>query len=208
MRLRHKAWSAELLAEHKDIALNDNDLSSLPAFNVLEVGSGCGGFLIKMAEQNPQNAYLGAEVANIAFAIAVKKLVNEEKPPKNLKFINTSIDRMAPYVKPASLDAIFLNFSDPWPKKRHHKRRLTFPSRLDLYYSWLKEGGKLYFKTDNDALYEDSKGYFVSEGKFSCTFIDVYKELSEGDVMSEYEEKFRTKGQPIHRIVAVKAIKA
>jgi tRNA (guanine-N7-)-methyltransferase len=206
MRLRHKPWAKPLIEEHKDVALNDNDLLTLSPFDILEVGSGCGGFLIKMAQKRKDKQFLGAEVAYTAFAIAIKKLegVEESQRPNNLRFINTSIDRLADQIKPESLEEIYLNFSDPWPKKRHHKRRLTFPTRLQMYYSWLKKGGKLAFKTDNDALYHDSKEYFASFSKFRVEFIDDYDGKDETDEMSEYEEKFRLKGQKIHRIIAYK----
>jgi tRNA (guanine-N7-)-methyltransferase len=204
MRLRHKPWASSLLSQHRDIALNESDLLSLPSFDRLEIGSGCGGFLIKMASKNPSHVYLGAEVASTAFAIAVKKLTEQEKKPTNLKFINCPVEKLMPLVKPGSVGVIYLNFSDPWPKTRHHKRRLTYPTRLDEYYAALLKGGKLFFKTDNDGLYEDSKKYFLSEGKFVCTFIDDYQTEDPEDEESEYEEKFRTKGVTIHRIVAIK----
>ncbi len=204
MRLRHKPWAEGLIGEHKDIALDDENLESLPHFNKLEVGSGCGGFILQMALNNPSDSFLGAEIAETAFAIAIKKMVNMENAPTNLKFINTSVDKLIPFIEPESLDAIYLNFSDPWPKKRHHKRRLTFPTRLDAYYKLLKKGGVLYFKTDNVLLYTDSRKYFDTFGKFKTTFIDDYATEAEGDVMSEYEMKFRSKGVTIHRIVAIK----
>ncbi|MCI2068967.1 MAG: tRNA (guanosine(46)-N7)-methyltransferase TrmB [Bacilli bacterium] len=204
MRLRHKPWADDLLQAHKEVALNDNDLPSLPPFNCLEIGSGCGEFLIQMASAHPENSYLGAEVANTAFAIAIKKLVGEEKYPHNLIFINTPAEKLMEFVSPSSLDRIFLNFSDPWPKKRHHKRRLTYPTRLAEYYAALKKGGVLAFKTDNDDLYMDSVGYFKTFGKFHFTSIDDYKVEAEDDFPSEYEKKFRLKGVKIHRIVAVK----
>lgn len=210
MRLRHKAWAAPLLAAHRDIGLNleDVDKKDIPPFNALEIGSGCGGFLIQMAKKNPDSQFLGVEVANNAFAIAVKKYVSlpEEEQPKNLHFLNAPVEKLFPLIPPLSLDVIYLNFSDPWPKKRHNKRRLTFPTKLNEYALLLKKGGKILFKTDNDILYEDSKKYFRSvEPLYDITFIDTYLvEENPDDCMTEYEEKFRSKGQPIHRIEAVK----
>ncbi len=204
MRLRHKKWADSLLSEHQDIALNDDDLSSLPAFDELELGSGCGEFLIQKALNNPDNNYLGVEINNIAFAIAIKKMVGLEKIPTNLKFINTDAHKLLDLLKDESLNRIYLNFNDPWPKKKHHKRRLTYVTMLDIYYRLLKIGGEVLYKTDNDILYPDSVEYFKTFGKFDCDFIDDYISLDEGDVMSEYEKKFRGKGKSIHRIVARK----
>lgn len=204
MRLRHKPWADDLIKEHKDIALNVDDIPSLPDFNVLEVGSGCGGFILQMAEKFPEYQFLGAEVAETAFAIALKKMLGLEKVPTNVKFINTPIDTLIPAIKDNSLDRVYLNFSDPWPKKRHHKRRLTYPTRLASYFRILKDGGTLFFKTDNVDLYNDSKKYFEQFGQFKFTFIDEYKEVTPDDVASEYETKFRAKGVMIHKIIAVK----
>lgn len=204
MRLRHKPWADELIAEHHDIALNNDDLVSLPPFTRLEIGSGCGSFLIQKGRAEPEKSFLGVEVAQIAYSIALKKLLSEENPVKNVKFINAPVERLIDFVADGSIEEIYLNFSDPWPKKRHHKRRLTYPSRLSEYYRVLKQGGKLFFKTDNTPLYEDSKKYFEQFGKFRYEFTDEYDKEAEGDKMSEYEEKFRLKGVMIHRIVAYK----
>lgn len=210
MRLRHKAWAAPLLAAHRDIGLNLTDVvnKNIPPFDALEIGSGCGGFLIQMAEKNPSKRFLGVEVANNAFAIAVKKYVSlpEGERPENLHFLNAPVEKLFPLIPQESLDVIYLNFSDPWPKKRHNKRRLTFPTKLNEYAVLLKKGGKILFKTDNDILYTDSKKYFLSVGNlFDLRFTDTYLvEENPDDCMTEYEEKFRSKGQPIHRIEAVK----
>lgn len=204
MRLRHKPWADELIEGHKDIALDVDDIPDLPSFNVLEVGSGCGGFILQMSEKYPEYEFLGAEVAKTAFAIGLKKMLSLEKIPSNVKFINTPVDTLIPAIKDKSLDRVYLNFSDPWPKKRHHKRRLTYPTRLASYFRILKDGGVLFFKTDNDDLYEDSKKYFEQFGQFNYTFIDDYKKVTPDDAASEYETKFRAKGVVIHKIIAVK----
>ena len=205
MRLRKKPWADQLVASNRDIGLNLDDVDSLPTFNCLEIGSGCGLFLINMAKKNPTSNFLGVEVAYNAFSLAIKKYVNTEDKPSNLHFINAPFEKIYPYIEKESLDYIFLNFSDPWPKKRHNKRRLTYPTNLELYYSLLKKGGKVLFKTDNDVLYEDSKEYFKEFSKFEYIFIDDYKvEENLFDEINEYESKFRSKGQSIHRIEGVK----
>lgn len=209
MRLRHKAWAAPLIEEHRDIAFNLENIekNDLPSFNRLEIGSGCGGFLIQMAQKYPEDTFLGVEVAGTAFAISIKKDVAlEEKRPHNLYFLNAPVEKLFPLIKEESLDAIYLNFSDPWPKKRHHKRRLTYPTKLKEYSKLLKKGGSLYFKTDNIVLYTDSKKYYESvQDLYDIRFIDDYKvEDNPSDCMTEYEQKFRSKGVSIHRIEARK----
>ena len=203
MRLRHKKWAEPLIEANRDIALLDEDIFSLPDFNELELGSGCGDFLIQKAKANKDINYLGVEINNIAFAISIKKLVNEEDRPSNVHFINTDAHKLLANLKEESIDVIYLNFNDPWPKKKHHKRRLTYVTMLEIYYKLLKKGGKVLYKTDNDVLYEDSKEYFKEFKKFNYTFIDDYKELEAGDVMSEYEKKFRSVNKDIHRIIAI-----
>lgn len=206
MRLRHKDWAEELLASHRDRALEKSDIEEgkLPNYASLEIGSGCGEFLIQKAKLNPDRIYLGIEINRTAFAIAVKKLFLEEQVPANLYFVNASIDTLLPLIKNESLDEVYLNFNDPWPKKRHNRRRLTYPTRLEEYYRVLKPKGLLLYKSDNDIYYEASKEYFTEFKKFKYEFFDNYETVAEGDVMSEYEQKFRKVGKPIHRIIAVK----
>lgn len=204
MRLRYKSWARPLVAAHHEIALSDEDLEQLPPFSHFEIGSGCGEFLIQEAINNPTSEYLGVEVAFTAFAICIKKCIALEKCPANLHFINSTADKVIPHLKPNSLDAIYLNFDDPWPKLKHHKRRLTYPTMLQKYYDLLKQGGQICFKSDNDLYFADSVDYFKEFQKFEYTSIEDYQQLDQGDVMSEYERKFRAKGAKIHRIVAIK----
>ncbi|MDD4531963.1 MAG: tRNA (guanosine(46)-N7)-methyltransferase TrmB [Bacilli bacterium] len=204
MRLRYKPWARELIANHRDLALNEDDLDSLPSFEYLELGCGCGEFLIKKAQANPNKNYLGVEINYIAFAIAVKKLVSEEVIPHNIHFINADANKLFAKIKPGSLQAVYLNFNDPWPKKKHHKRRLTYPSRLQLYFDLLKVGGKVIYKSDNDVYFNDSCRYFKEFNKFHLIINENYVKLDEGDVMSEYEQKFRKLNQPIHQIIGIK----
>ncbi|MFA6796826.1 MAG: tRNA (guanosine(46)-N7)-methyltransferase TrmB [Bacilli bacterium] len=204
MRLRYKPWAKQLIAEHRDIALNETDLDNLPHFEYLELGCGCGGFLIEKALQNPDKHYLGVEKNYIAFSIAIKKLVGLENTPENIHFINADANKLFEKILPGSIEEIYLNFNDPWPKKKHHKRRLTYPSRLQVYFDLLKKGGKVLYKSDNDGYFKDSCKYFKEFGKFDLLIKENYVKLEDGDVMSEYEQKFRKLGQPIHRIVGTK----
>ena len=208
MRLRFKKWAHPLVDAHKDIALDENDLDHLPSFDYLEIGSGLGEFAIQMALKNPDVNYLAVEVCFNAFAASIKKFLNYQVENNikinNLSFINIPAEKLFPLIKDGQLKKIFLNFNDPWPKKKHHKRRLTYPTRLAQYYRMLSKGGEVLYKSDNDEYYMDSKKYFIQFGQFDVTFIDDYKELSEDDVMSEYEQKFRKLGQKIHKIIAIK----
>ncbi len=209
MRLRHKSWAEELLANNRNLALNKEDIEqgNLPQFAALEIGSGCGEFLIGKALAHPEINFLGVEINRTAFAIAIKKLLALEKVPNNIHFLNADIALLLPTIKDESLDAIYLNFNDPWPKKKHNKRRLTYPTKLNEYYRILKTGGTLFYKSDNDVYYEGSKEYFTEFQKFDVEFIDNYEQTDVDDVQSEYEQKFRAIGKSIHRIIATKGDK-
>ncbi|MFA7020657.1 MAG: tRNA (guanosine(46)-N7)-methyltransferase TrmB, partial [Bacilli bacterium] len=100
------------------------------------------------------------------------------------------------------LQVVYLNFSDPWPKKRHEKRRLTFPSKLLEYTRILNKGGYVYFKSDNETLYEYSLTTFQDSPLEIITYTDNYSQLDDNDAMSEYEKQFRSEGKNINRIVA------
>ncbi len=210
MRLRHKDWAQPLVDANKDKAYNMEDISKEEIFEIdqLEIGSGLGGFIIKKAYLNPDVKFLGVEVCFSAYATSLKKMITFENENNckldNLHFFNAPIEKLFEKIKPESLDVIYLNFNDPWPKKRHNKRRLTFPTHLEEYYKLLKKGGKVLYKSDNDLYYEDSKKYFDEFKKFKTTFIDDYVEIEKDDVESEYEHKFRSKGNKIHRIIAIK----
>lgn len=203
MRLRYKKWQEEMINSHQDIAYSMDDVDKLPNFTDLEIGSGCGQFLIDMAKKYPARSFLGVEINRTAFAIAVKKLVNTIDAPVNLVYINIPIEKLIPSIKKESLNSIYLNFSDPWPKVRHHKRRLTHPDKLKEYLTLLKPKGKIYFKTDNQILFDASVEYFLSVKELDTT-IDTDYQLEESDCYTEYETKFREKGVKICRIVAQK----
>ena len=122
---------------------------------------------------------------------------------ENLLLVNIDVSYLFERLPDAIFNRIYLNFSDPWPKKRQHKRRLTYPSYLEAYFRLLKNGGEVIFKTDNDVLFADSKEYFASS-KFSVISIDEDYQLAADDEETEYEHKFRALGVKIKRLVARK----
>lgn len=205
MRLRHKKWAEKVIVSHPSVALERAAVENktLPNFNALEIGSGCGSFLLQMAIKNPDINYLGVEINRTAFAIAIKKYAAMENRPANLCFVNCDIAELLPMIEDDSLDTVYLNFNDPWPKKKHNKRRLTYPDKLEGYHRILKKNGRLLVKTDNSGYFEDSLQYFLECRLFSVQGVRNY-ETEEGDAVSEYEAKFRLMDRPIYRIVAVK----
>lgn len=211
MRLRHKKWAPATIARHPDSALNLDNLDSLPSFSYLEIGSGKGRFLLTMAKKHPERRYLGVEINYNAFSLAIKlseDIEFNDPPLHNFAFINAPFQRVFEKIPKESLDVIYLNFSDPWPRNREHKRRLTYPTFLNSYLSILKDGGLVRFKTDNESLYQDSLKYFASVSQFEMVLEGVYEKEDDDDVMTEFEQKFREQGKKIFRIVAKKKEKA
>ncbi|MDD6301897.1 MAG: tRNA (guanosine(46)-N7)-methyltransferase TrmB [Bacillales bacterium] len=207
MRMKRRPWGETIINENHDKVLMLNDLDddlfldyiSFPHL-VLEIGSGKGDFIITMAKNNPTIRFIAVEVQSMALAYAIRKL-NDEKLD-NLIFVNADITLMFVKLKERKFDTIFLNFSDPWPKKRHHKRRLTYPSRLEEYAKILSSDGKLIFKSDNDILFNDSLEY-IKESSFELEKVDYdYDGNDPFDAQTEYETKFRGLGTPIKRYIA------
>lgn len=206
MRLRKRKWMDPLIEENKDFLLDGERLIEfLNKDNlILEIGSGKGGFIYQMALNNPQYEYLGIEVNNLVLAIAIKTY--KDKMPLNLHFVLNDINALLENIKDNSIKDIYLNFSDPWIKKRQNKRRLTYPSILKKYYRILKKGGRIYFKTDNELFFNDSITYF-KESPFEIELIDDDYILSKDDVETEYEHKFRAEGKKIKKIMVRKGDK-
>lgn len=208
MRLKHRPWGDEFVKTHPELiknryTLEDNDfLDFLKRDNLeLEIGVGRGDFIINKAKKHPEVNFLGIEKSMMALAITGKKIGEEHL--ENLLLVNIDVSYLFERLPDAIFNCIYLNFSDPWPKKRQHKRRLTYPSYLDAYYRLLKNGGEVIFKTDNDVLFADSKEYFASS-KFSVISIDEDYQLVANDEETEYEHKFRALGVKIKRLVARK----
>ena len=202
MRTKFKAWTVPYLEEHPEVMFTLEQLQSFKGAYYLEIGSGKGQFLVDMAKKFSDKFFIGVERNVTCSGITCKKLVEEEITNAKLMFIDA--EALMKEIKDNSIESIFLNFSDPWPKKRHHKRRLTAESYLNNYYRVLKKGGRLIIKTDNVDLFS-----FTVENLENSLFklvskTDDYQDYDEFDTMTEYEKSFREVGTPIHRIVLEK----
>lgn len=202
MRTKFKAWTVPYLDEHKEVLMNPEDISSLSCSFNLEIGSGKGQFIVDMARKFPKQYFVGVERNTTCAGICAKKLVDEQV--ENAKLIYDNADIVLLNLKDESVDNIFLNFSDPWPKKRHWKRRLSAPSYLSNYYRILKRGGRLIIKTDNVDLFAFTKEMIESSSFILESITDDYTERDEFDAETEYEKSFREIGTPIHRVVVKK----
>ncbi|HKM10284.1 MAG: tRNA (guanosine(46)-N7)-methyltransferase TrmB [Bacilli bacterium] len=202
MRTKYKSWTKPYIEEHPEVIVTLDQLKGIEGNFALEIGSGKGKFLADMAGLNPELLILGIERNVTCAGITCKKLVENEI--LNARLMLASADEILPSIKDNTILDIYLNFSDPWPKKRHFKRRLTYGTYLKQYYRVLVKGGKLIIKTDNDDLFSFSQET-LGESQFKVLeVLDDYDGKALLDAMTEYEISFREKGQKIHRIVAIK----
>lgn len=209
MRLRNIRGSREVVAT-SDYVVNEPEKKKgqwKSLFNNdqplhIEIGMGKGRFIMELAANNPQINYIGIEKYSSVLLRALEK--RKETELTNLYFIRFDAEYLNEIFDKDEIDRIYLNFSDPWPKDRHAKRRLTSKEFLAKYDQCLKQEGEVIFKTDNRMLFDFSveeagiAGWELREVSYDLH----HSEYMEGNVMTEYEERFSTMGNPIHRMVA------
>lgn len=209
MRLRNIPGSRDVIAESEfvvhefkeakgkwnEVFENDNPIR-------IEVGMGKGRFIYDLAKMNPNINYVGIEKFSSVLLRAIQK--QEEEPLPNLKFIRMEAEEIADVFAENEVDLIYLNFSDPWPKDRHAKRRLTSRQFLGRYNSFLKKDGVIEFKTDNRDLFMFSLDEVKEAGwEIKAVSYNLHADpvMNEGNVMTEYEERFSSMGNPIYKYV-------
>ncbi|MBR2402714.1 MAG: tRNA (guanosine(46)-N7)-methyltransferase TrmB [Lachnospiraceae bacterium] len=211
MRLRNVAGSREAIAESAyvvpeevmfekpgkwaEIFGNNNPIH-------IEIGMGKGQFIHALAKKNPQINYVGVEKYSSVLIRAIQKMEQEELP--NLKFLRMDAEDVDKVFGTGEVDKIYLNFSDPWPKDRHAKRRLPSREFLARYDKILKKDCKLEFKTDNRDLFDFAVEELEPAGwKAEVITYDLHADakLVEGNIMTEYEEKFSSMGNPICKYI-------
>jgi tRNA (guanine-N7-)-methyltransferase len=209
MRLRNKPWADERLSQYPNYVIADPTShkgqwsqvfgNEHPLF--IEVGTGKGRFITEMAKAHPDINFIGIEVFKSVIVSALDLLIEAELP--NLKLLNADALNLRDYFAKGEVDRVYLNFSDPWPKTRHAKRRLTYKSFLSIYEDILPNQGEIHFKTDNQGLFESSL-LSISEYNMRLTFVslDLHNSSFEGNIMTEYEEKFSNQGNRIYRLEA------
>ena len=209
MRVRNRKGATELLEAHPQyVILNPADAKGRwqeifgndhPIH--VEVGSGKGAFVSGMAKANPEINYIGIDIQKSVLSYALDKVLATGVP--NIKLIWVDGSDLTEYFEDGEIDRLYLNFSDPWPKKRHEKRRLTYQSFLATYQQILPENGEIHFKTDNRGLFEYSLVSFSQYGmKLKGVWLDLHASDFEDNVLTEYEQKFANKGQVIYRVEA------
>lgn len=174
----------------------------------IEIGMGKGQFLLNMAKNYPEINFVGIERYSSVLLRAVERMNEEEfKEIKNIRFVCMDAKEIGEVFAQGEVERIYLNFSDPWPKARHAKRRLTSVEFLARYETVLADGGQVEFKTDNTPLFEFSLEQVKEAGwKLLAHTYDLHhnKEMCRGNIMTEYEEKFSSRGNPINKLIMVR----
>jgi tRNA (guanine-N7-)-methyltransferase len=206
MRQRNKPWAKDKMNEYPQYVIAGPEQHKCNWANVfsekqplhIEIGTGKGRFITGMARANPNINYIGIELQDSVLVTALDKLIEAELP--NLKLMNVNAEDLEKYFDKGEVDRVYLNFSDPWPKKRHEKRRLTYDSFLRIYENILVDEGEIHFKTDNQGLFEYSLTSFSKYGLLlNDVSLDLHRSEFVGNIMTEYEEKFSSKGNRIYR---------
>ena len=161
----------------------------------LEIGCGKGRFTAEQARRDTEMLLVAIEKDPSALVMAMERIQNEEVP--NVRFMEQDAADLREFFAPGELSRVYINFPDPWRKTRQHKRRLTAPSFLAIYRELLPEGGQVWFKTDNEPLFEWSMESFAECGW-------KVEPMPEGSPLTDYEAKFMEMGLPIHRVVATR----
>lgn len=207
MRLRRIKGIEELIKDYSDVIVFDCQLNKgkwKESFNnnnpiYLEIGMGKGNFIIKSAINNPDINYIGCEVNQSITYLASKKI--REKGLKNLLVINCDAKGLLDVFEKGEISKIFLNFSDPWPKSRHEKRRLTSVDFLNIYKELLGSGKEIELKSDNQGFFDYSVESLSNNG-FEVLELnrDLHKDNDSSIVTTEYEDKFKALNQPIYYV--------
>lgn len=209
MRLKNVPGSREVIAESRFVIHNPEEKkgkwaevfgNAAPLH--IEIGMGKGRFLMDMAKLHPEVNYVGIEKYSSVLLRAIQKMEEEELP--NVRFIRMDAEEITNVFGREEVNRIYLNFSDPWPKDRHAKRRLPSRQFLARYDEILKKDGTIEFKTDNRLLFDFALEELEPAGwKADVVTFDLHgdEELVQGNVMTEYEERFSSMGNPICKYI-------
>ena len=213
MRIRHKPWAKPELEACQYFIDNPKEFKNKwrncfknnnPVH--LELGCGKGVFTSEIAFRNPNINYIAVDIKSDVLGYARRyiesKYSEEKRNVENVLLVEYNVERILDiFGKEDKIDRIYINFCNPWPKAKHKKRRLTHTKQLNLYKQFLKPGGEIYFKTDDEELYLATIKYFEESGIEIISKTDDLKE-SEENILTEHEIMFREKGVKIKQILA------
>ena len=209
MRMRRKKHREERYEECLSLAVTDfNEFKSLKEIFGndnpihMEIGCGKGRFILNLAAKNPEINYIAIEKSMDVIIMAMEKV--KAAGLANVRFYAGAVDVLKELDFSSQVERIYVNFCDPWKKSGQAKRRLTHGNYLSLYEKLLMKNGELYFKTDNRKLFEFSLNSFAAFPlKMQNITLDLHNSGYEGNIMTEYEENFSSKGFPIYRCECV-----
>lgn len=218
MRIRKRKWTNKELEECKFYIENaekyrgkwkEQFKNNQPIH--LELGCGKGTFISKLALANSNINYIAVDIVDTMLGLAKRNIETEfskeNRKIDNVILVRHDVERIMLMIdeKKDIIGRIYINFCNPWPKNKHKKRRLTYPTQLENYKKFLKKGGEIYFKTDDDELFNDSIDYFENNGyKIINKTYDLHKEnIFENNIITEHEEMFSKEGIKIKALIAV-----
>jgi len=214
MRMRRKPWARPELDASEVYVKNPHDFYGKwqTAFDeeqplVVELGCGKGSFIAQKAHMHPENNFIAFDIKSEVLATAKRNIeaVYGSVHCPNVRITAFDIERIGLVLSEEDIvDEIYINFCNPWPKDRHKKRRLTYPKQLNSYKQFLRKDGKIFFKTDDDELFEDSIGYFKECG-FDIVFLtrDMQENPLPENIVTEHEKMFMDEGIKIKGLIAV-----
>lgn len=220
MRIRYKKWARPELEACEFYIDNPEELKTKwhESFKKkqpihVELGCGKGSFMAELATANPNINYIAVDMVDAMLGLSKRNIENKYKEenlePDNIILTRHDIERISLFMsKEDEVDRIYINFCNPWPKPKHKKKRLTHTKQLLLYKEFLKEDGAIYFKTDDDGLFNDSLKYFEEAGfKIVSKTYDLHNEnIFENDIETEHEKMYTEEGKKIKALIAQKVI--
>jgi tRNA (guanine-N7-)-methyltransferase len=214
MRLRNKKWVKQYLQDNENFMINpEEELNAYKVFDsnrdiFLEIGAGKSKFCTELAQQNPDVNIIAMEKEPTVVAVGLRQCLKKQNITvdslRNLKYVITYLEKYEKNIASDSIVRIYLNFSDPWPKARHAKYRLTGRKYLKIYNRILADGGEIHIKTDNDGLYKFTLDEVIfSNFKIIANESDLYNnaEMMKNNIQTSYETKFVDMGIKIKKIV-------
>jgi len=215
MRIRSKPWATPEL-NASDLFVRDpaqylgkwHDFFERKQPIHLELGCGRGLFIAGLAPENPQINYMGIDLKDAVLAPARRNIVEAfqaaGKEPDNVVLLAQDIERIFTIMDSTdTVERIYINFCNPWPRDKHNKHRLTYPRQLQFYKNFLSHDGEIWFKTDDAPLFEDTLGYLAESGfEIIRKTYDLHAENCPGNIMTEHEKMFLEKGIKIKALVA------
>ncbi|MBO5479310.1 MAG: tRNA (guanosine(46)-N7)-methyltransferase TrmB [Clostridia bacterium] len=215
MRIRKRSWTEQELEEcpfYIDTP-QENKGKWKSAFKVerpmhLELGCGKGQFIANLAFQNLEINFIGVDLIDTMLGLAKRNVeeVYGDRPIDNVILTRCNIEQILTMMdENDQVERIYINFCNPWPRGKHHKKRLTHTRQLELYKTFLVKGGEIHFKTDNDNLFTDSINYFKQTGfEVIWKTYDLHSEKIENNIITEHETMFSNQGIKIKALIAKK----